>query len=83
MHGAYGLQFDNNLIIYKHVYTLWMVVILAKHIALVDYGTRHLPLHFMAALRQFPDKSRLVGLFFQSTPQFGMNFYRSVYDLPS
>ena len=43
MHGAYGLQFDNNLIVYKHVYTLWMVVILAKHFALVDYGTRHLP----------------------------------------
>ena len=78
---AYGFQFHNDLIIHKHIYPLGMFIILAKYLALVDHRTRYLPKDFMPPLGQFPRQRCLVCFFFQPTSEFGMNFYRCVYDL--
>jgi len=78
---AYGFQFHNDLIIYKQIYTFRMFIVLAKHLALVNHRARYLTKNFMTTLRQFPCQRGLVGFFFQPTSEFGMNFYRCVYDL--
>ena len=78
---AYGFQFHNDLAIHKHIYPLGMFIVLAKHLALVNHRARYLPKNFMTSLRQFPGQRGLVGFFFQPTSEFGMNFYRCVYDL--